>query len=119
MHEVSIAEGILSAVDKTLENEPKTKVSSVAVSIGELAGVEIEALLFAWESVTRGTRAEKSVLEINRVPGVAWCMQCGKNVPLHRHGDACPHCGGYQLMPVQGHELKVDSLQVADLEENS
>ncbi len=112
MHEVSIAEGILSAVDKTLDSEPQTKVTSVTVSIGELAGVEIEALLFAWDSVTRGTRADKSKLLINRINGEAWCMQCAQNVALHRHGDPCPICGGFQLMPVRGHELKVDSLEV-------
>ena len=47
MHEVSIAEGILSAVKSTLVNEPQAKVTSVTVSIGELAGIEIQALLFA------------------------------------------------------------------------
>lgn len=111
MHEVSIAEGILSAVDKTLADEPKTKVTSVTVSIGELAGVEIDALMFAWDSVTRGTRADKAKLLINRIDGEAWCMNCAKNVALHRHGDPCPSCGGFQLMPVKGHELKVDTLE--------
>ena len=105
MHEVSIAEGILSAVKSTLVNEPQAKVTSVTVSIGELAGIEIQALLFAWDSVTRGTLADESKLVINRVAGEAWCMKCAKNVALHRHG-------GYQLMPVKGHELKVDSLEL-------
>ena len=58
MHEVSIAEGILSAVESTLVNEPDAKVSSVTVNIGELSGVESQALLFAWDSVVRGTLAE-------------------------------------------------------------
>ena len=98
MHEVSIAEGILSAVKSTLVNEPQAKVTSVTVSIGELAGIEIQALLFAWDSVTRGTLADESKLVINRVAGEAWCMKCAKNVALHRHGDPCPSCGGYQLM---------------------
>ena len=90
MHEVSIAEGILSAVESTLVNEPDAKVSSVTVNIGELAKLVIE-----------------------QVAGEAWCMKCAKNVPLHRHGDPCPQCGGYQLMPVKGHELKVASLELA------
>ena len=78
MHEVSIAEGILSAVKSTLVNEPQAKVTSVTVSIGELAGIEIQALLFAWDSVTRGTLADESKLVINRVAGEAWCMKCAK-----------------------------------------
>ena len=90
MHEVSIAEGILSAVESTLVNEPDAKVSSVTVNIGELAGVESQALLFAWDSVVRGTLAEGAKLVIEQVAGEAWCMKCAKNVPLHRHGDPCP-----------------------------
>ena len=113
MHEVSIAEGILSAVESTLVNEPDAKVSSVTVNIGELAGVESQALLFAWDSVVRGTLAEGAKLVIEQVAGEAWCMKCAKNVPLHRHCDPCPLCGGYQLMPVKGHELKVASLELA------
>ncbi len=113
MHEVSIAEGILSVVESTLVNEPDAKVSSVTVNIGELAGVESQALLFAWDSVVRGTLAEGAKLVIEQVAGEAWCMKCAKNVPLHRHGDPCPQCGGYQLMPVKGHELKVASLELA------
>ena len=113
MHEVSIAEGILSAVESTLVNEPDAKVSSVTVNIGELAGVESQALLFAWDSVVRGTLAEGAKLVIEQVAGEAWCMKCAKNVPLHRHGDPCTQCGGYQLMPVQGHASNASRLELS------
>ena len=112
MHEVSIAEGILSAVESTLVNEPDAKVSSVTVNIGELAGVESQALLFAWDSVVRGTLAEGAKLVIEQVAGEAWCMKCAKNVPLHRHGDPCPECGSFQLLATQGHELKVLDIEI-------
>jgi hydrogenase nickel incorporation protein HypA/HybF len=41
-------------------------------------------------------------------------MPCGQNVPLAVRGDACPHCGGYQLQPVSGMELRVVDLLVHD-----
>lgn len=112
MHEMSIAEGILDAVSRTAL-EPGETVTEVRVAVGELAGVDVDALLFAWDSVKRGTPADGSRLAVERPPGRAWCMACGKTVEMHRHGDACPLCGGYQLIANQGHELKVLDLTVA------
>ncbi len=112
MHEVSIAEGIVSAVEQSVPEG--TPVLSVRVAVGELAGVDVEALLFAWESVRKGTAMQRAALVIERPPGKAWCMQCAKDVPLHRHGDACPFCGGYQLLPTQGHELQVLDVEIPD-----
>ncbi len=111
MHEASIAEGILDAVRKTPLSADE-EVTEVRVAVGELAGVDIEALLFAWESVKRDSVAANSRLLIDRPPGKAWCMTCAETVDLHRHGDPCPKCGGFQLFANQGHELKVLDLTV-------
>ena len=91
MHEVSIAEGILSAVKSTLVNEPQAKVTSVTVSIGELAGIEIQALLFAWDSVTRGTLADESKLVIN--PKTWLCTDTAILVPRAAAISSCPSKG--------------------------
>ena len=108
MHEVSIAEGIVSAVLKTLGNESVPRILSVRVAVGKLAGVDCEALLFAWPSVTRKTILEGAELHIERPPGRAWCLTCGKTVTLLRHGDACP------VAPVAGHELKVLDFEIPE-----
>ena len=86
MHEVSIAEGIVSAVLKTLGNHSVPRILSVRVAVGKLAGVDCEALRFAWPSVTRETILEGAELHIERPPGRAWCLTCGKTVALLRHG---------------------------------
>ena len=112
MHEVSIAEGIASAVQDAVGE--KTSVVSVRVAVGELAGVDVEALVFAWESVRKGTCMQNAPLVVERPEGRAWCMNCCRDVPLHRHGDPCPECGGYQLLPTQGHELQVLDVEVSD-----
>ena len=94
MHELSIAQGIIEIVDETARAHGIRAVRRVHVRIGELAGIDPEALYFAWESVTREGIARGSKLEIERTPGQAWCTDCGKTVPLKRYGDACPDCGG-------------------------
>ncbi|MBW8470653.1 MAG: hydrogenase maturation nickel metallochaperone HypA, partial [Thiobacillus sp.] len=46
--------------------------------------------------------------------GQAWCMGCGQTVAIAQRGDACPACGGYQLQPTGGMELRVIDMQVSD-----
>ncbi len=114
MHEVSIAEGIVNVVEKTATMHDIKRIKSVRVSIGELAGVDIESLRFAWLSVTKGTVIESAELVIERPEGEAWCMTCSKTIPLHAYGHPCPVCGGYQLTATGGTELKVIDIIASD-----
>ena len=95
MHEVSLAEGIIEVVENAARNAGAKRIKTVRIAVGELSNVEIDALSFAFESVKRGTVADKAALVIERPEGRAWCMDCMKEVALHRYGDACPSCGNY------------------------
>ena len=115
MHELSIAEGIIEIVERTARANDVKRVKTVRVSIGELAGVDIPSLEFAWKSVRKEGSAAEAELEIDRPRGEAWCLQCAKTVPLARYGDPCPHCGGFQLAATGGTEMRVvDILEAAD-----
>lgn len=114
MHEVSLAEGIIEIVENAAKNAGAKSVSEVRVAVGELSNVEIEALRFAFESVKKGTVADKAELAVDRPEGRAWCMSCSREVPLHRFGDACPVCGGYQLTPTGGRDMRVIDLKAND-----
>ena len=75
MHELSIAEGIIEIVERTANANHVRHVKTVRVSIGELAGVDIPSLEFAWQSVRKGGVAQNAELEIERPRGEAWCLQ--------------------------------------------
>ena len=51
MHELSIAEGIIEVVERTARQNEVTRVKKVRVAIGELAGVDIPSLRFAWARI--------------------------------------------------------------------
>lgn len=107
MHELSIAEGIIEIVERTAKSNNVNRVKSVRIAVGELAGVDIDCLRFAWQSVTRQGCAQNAQLIIGRPPGKAWCMDCAQTVSLKRYGEACPICGGFHLTATGGTELKV------------
>ena len=67
MHELSIALRIVELVEDQLTSEPPgTLVCAVDIRIGDLSSVVPEALQFAWEPATAGTRLQGAALRISR-----------------------------------------------------
>lgn len=114
MHEMSLAGGILKIVDDAAAREPFARVEKLHVEAGALSGVEVESLRFALQAIAPGTRLEGAEIVIDQPPGRAWCMRCNGTVTIASRTDACPQCGGWQLQPTAGTELKVVDLMVAD-----
>jgi hydrogenase nickel incorporation protein HypA/HybF len=112
MHEMSLCESILQIMEDHASRQGFGRVKTVWLEIGDLSGVELEAMRFSFEVVTRGTLADQARLEIIAVPGRGWCMQCGKSVAVTQRFDACPGCGGYQLQVTGGDEMKIKELEV-------
>jgi Zn finger protein HypA/HybF involved in hydrogenase expression len=75
MHEMSLAEGIIQLLEDQAKAQDFSRVKQVWLSIGELAGVEVEALDFAWKwsAVTRWP-PEQSFICAPASEG--WCLAC-------------------------------------------
>lgn len=116
MHEASLAGGILQLVEDTARREGFVRVTVLRLEAGQLAGVEARALRFALESLAPGTCLGGARVEIDEPAGQAWCLPCGSSVALAQRGDACPQCGGYQLQPTGGTELRIVDMLVEDAE---
>ena len=113
MHEVALAEGVLRIVMDAARSNAASRVHTVWVELGALAHVEPDALTFCFDAVTRGSIAEGARLDVARTAGIAWCMRCSVQVPLAKLGDACPHCGSYQLQVLHGDEMRVKEIGIA------
>lgn len=113
MHEMSLAESVLQLIDDAARRDPFQKVSTVWLEIGQLAGVEPDALAFCFDAVTRGTVAEGARLDIITLPGQGWCEPCNQTVPMTEVFDPCPQCGGYPLQVTGGTAMRVKELEVS------
>jgi hydrogenase nickel incorporation protein HypA/HybF len=112
MHEASLAGGVLQLIEDASVREGFTRLLTLRLEAGQLAGVEVRALRFALESLAPGTLLEGAVIEIEEPPGQAWCMGCSQTVRCMQRGEACPSCGGYQLQPTGGTALRVVNMEV-------
>ncbi|CAO3427028.1 hydrogenase maturation nickel metallochaperone HypA [Azospirillum doebereinerae] len=112
MHEMAICESLLLAMEESGRANAFTRVRRVRLEIGRFAGVEIEALRFGFDVVTRGSLAEGAELVIEEVPGRGWCFTCNATVPLDHRLASCPSCGGDRLQPSGGTEITIKDLEV-------
>ncbi len=112
MHEMAICESIVQVLEKEAQTQNFQQVKTVWLEIGPLAGVELEALRFSFDAVTRGTLADQAKLEIVETEGTAWCLTCAKSVAVQQRYDPCPECGSYQLQVTGGEEMRIKELEV-------
>lgn len=112
MHEMSLCEGVLQILEDHSASQGFSRVKTVWLEIGALSGVDPDAMRFGFDAVMKGTLADGAALEIIDLPGLAWCMPCGKAVPVQARYDACPDCGSYQLQVTGGDEMRIKELEV-------
>jgi hydrogenase nickel incorporation protein HypA/HybF len=112
MHELSIALGIVDIAQKEAEKAGATRVDSIELEIGALAGVELDALDFVWPSAVEGSVLENAERKINYIKAVGYCMECEIEFPMEFVYDQCPQCQGYLKNIIKGRELRVKALEV-------
>lgn len=117
MHELSIVQGVVSAVTEALQHTPVKRVLRVRLKVGALSGVVEGALLFSYDLAAAGTLLEGSTLEVVPLPVVIHCAVCDVDVELPGvQSFRCPRCQTPGADIRQGRELEVDSVEVEENE---
>lgn len=112
MHEVSLCQRLIGILEAEGRAQGFGRVRVVRLEVGELSCVEPEALRFAFEASRGGTIAAGATLEIRTVPAGAWCVACGATRTVTRTLWRCPACGGDDLLPEGGSELRIADVEV-------
>lgn len=113
MHEMSLTEGVVRILEDQATQHGFAKVKTVWLEIGELSHVDPESMLFCWTAVAKGSPiAAEATLDIVRVPGQAWCLDCSEAVKIAQRYDPCPRCGGSKLTVTAGDEMRIKELEV-------
>lgn len=112
MHELSLCEGMLRIIRKEAEKQQFSKVSVVRLELGALCCAAPDALDFCFRVLTKGTLADGARLELVRMPGQAWCMNCGEMVTVADRLDNCPQCGSYEVHVKGDDHMRIQHLEV-------
>lgn len=110
MHELSIVMSIVETAEEKVKENHAESVESIDLVIGDLAGVESDALDFAWDSAVKNTVLQSAKRNIIHVPAKAKCLECDCEFEIKELYDECPLCGEHLLQIVQGKELQIKSM---------
>jgi hydrogenase nickel incorporation protein HypA/HybF len=113
VHELSLALSIVSTVEELAAERGFERVDAVTLQIGEFAGVDKDALSFAWDLATADGVAAGSRLNFCDVHLRVRCPACGvEREPPNRYELACPTCPAAAPEFLAGRELAVVAIEV-------
>ena len=113
MHEVGL---MRSAIDLALEQvkaQGRKKIHRIDLSVGELSGVGPDALMFAFDVVSKVTLAEVADLHLMTEPTLVYCTYCRREFHPMSWIYACPHCQHLSNDIREGKDLKLVSLEIS------
>lgn len=111
MHELSICQSIVDAVERHAAGRP---VRAVHLTVGALRQVVPDTLAFCWELVNEGTPLAGSELVVEHVPAAVRCLPCHRTQTLTELLLVCDVCGGSDLTVVAGEEFLITTLELAE-----
>jgi hydrogenase nickel incorporation protein HypA/HybF len=114
MHELGIAEAVLTAVRAEGARFPDARPIRVGLKIGELAGIDEDALRFCFEAIVKGTDLESLRLEVEHCPRRHKCLQCGHEFVVREYEYQCPQCAGDRSECISGAELDLAFVEVEE-----
>jgi hydrogenase nickel incorporation protein HypA/HybF len=112
MHELGIASSILESVEAESRRHQDKHITKVGVRVGELAGVDIDALQFGFACIIKETKWDGLVLEVEFIPRVQRCPKCQREFRMADFDPQCPECAEFATRCVSGEELDIAYMEV-------
>lgn len=107
MHEISLVESIIKIVMAELPEYNITKVEAITLKIGAMRQVARDALLFAFDILSKDTPLEGAELIIERIPVKGHCKACNQDFVMEDWINICPQCDGMDIGIISGKELQI------------
>lgn len=113
MHELALLDELCQLALQTAHQEGAHVIHSLHVQIGDLCGVNAEALRQAFAVLTLEPTWEDTRLELEVVRTRCFCPNCKQAFNPTDLMHQCPRCGHLSNTVLQGHELVLVAIEVS------
>ncbi len=113
MHELTLCFNLIRILEQSAHSTspPITRIKTVWLEIGELAGIDLDAIRFSFPIAATHTLAKDATLKIKTQAGQAYCNSCDKNVIISSLLAPCAICGQYNYTITQGKAFRVIKME--------
>jgi Zn finger protein HypA/HybF (possibly regulating hydrogenase expression) len=111
MHEMGIVVQIVKRLEQAASDNGVNKISSVTMELGEVSGIVDYYLLDCWKwAASKSELLDGCKMEIEVLPAVTLCNDCGKTYGTVEHGRVCPYCGSENTVLEKGNEINIKDM---------
>jgi len=115
MHEIGIAHEIIQAGQREAAGRNGSKLLRIGIRIGTLAGVDGDALRFAFTALTQGTELDSVEFDIQSCPRRDRCLDCAREFEPGLYSAPCPSCDSPRVALIGGDELDLAYVEVEEI----
>lgn len=112
LHEMALAQGILDIALKNAAQHRAERIGRIKLLVGKMTHVEPESLKFCFGALAAGTIAAEAVVDIEIMPLIGRCCDCGDEFSIEGYCFICPKCKSTAVEIISGRELTVEHLEV-------
>ena len=112
MHELGIVYHIIDTLEEVGRENALTSIQSVTIELGEVSAVIPEYLTDCWNwAVKKKELLKDARMDIEILPAVTLCRNCGKEYGTVEHGRICPYCGSELTHLVVSNEINIKQVE--------
>jgi len=112
MHELSIANDILTIIRQNVPQDELNNVEYINVKIGDMSGVVAESLEFCFQAIIPETELSNAKLVIEKIPFAVKCNSCGSESTNEFGIRACSVCNSADTTLISGLEMQVTEAEL-------
>ena len=112
MHEQSIVASLLSMALEDAKKNNARRIVRIKLVVGELTGVEKDAVTFYFGFMAKDTLANGASLEFYYTKAQLRCRDCDIIFPRDTLKFNCPECNKKAVEIVGGRELYIESMEI-------
>lgn len=112
MHELGIVMHIIDTVEKLAKEQSLTKISTLTLEIGEVSPVMPDYLVDGWNWAHKRSELLKDTeLEVEILPAVTLCEDCGEEYSTTEFAKQCPKCKSENTSLLRGNEFNLKNIR--------
>ncbi len=110
MHELGVISAMVNSIEKIVKEQGLSQVQKLVLEVGELSGVVPRYMEVCYPAAVYKTFMEDTVLEMETIPGIVKCKDCGREFNAMEHDFVCPDCGGQDMEILSGNDVIIKEI---------
>ncbi len=110
MHELGVISSMVKTLEQIVHDEQLTKVQKLVLEVGELSGIVPHYMEACWPAAIYKTFMADAELEMEVIPGIVHCRDCGREFNAMAHDFTCPDCGGKNFEILSGNDVIIKEI---------